>query len=43
MTTLFNDLLESGFGFILCGLFILLMFYVFKKTAKKIQKWEIFK
>ena len=41
--SLFNDLLESGFGFILCGLFILLMFYVFKKTAKKIQKWEIFK
>ena len=41
--SLFNDLLESGLGFILCGLFILLMFYVFKKTAKKIQKWEIFK
>jgi len=41
--SLFDDLLKSGFGFILSGLFILLMFYVFKKTAKKIQKWEIFK
>lgn len=41
--SLFDDLLTSGFGFILSGLFILLMFYVFKKTAKRIQKWEIFK
>ena len=41
--SLFDDLLTSGFGFILSGLFILLMFYVFKKTAKQIQKWEIFK
>lgn len=41
--SLFNDLLYSGFGFISSGLFILLMFYVFKKTAKHIQKLEIFK
>ena len=41
--SLFDDLLTSGFGFILGGLFILLMFYVFKKTVKRIQKWEIFK
>ena len=41
--SLFDDLLTSGFGFILSGLFILLMFYVFKKTAKQIQRWEIFK
>ena len=41
--SLFDDLLYSGFGFILSGLFILLMFYVFKKTAKHIQKLEIFK
>ena len=41
--SLFDDLLYSGFGFILSGLFILLMFYIFKKTAKYIQKLEIFK
>lgn len=41
--SLFDDLLTSGFGFILGGLFILLMFYVFKKTASKLKKWEIFK
>ena len=41
--SLFDDLLTSGFGFILGGLFILLMFYVFKKTANKLKKWEIFK
>ncbi len=41
--SLFDDLLMSGFGFILCGLAILLMFYIFKKTSKRIQKLEIFK
>lgn len=41
--SLFNDLLKSGFGFILCGLVILLMFYLFKKISKRVQKWEIFK
>jgi len=41
--SLFDNLLTSGIGFILVGLFILLMFYVFQKTSKRIQKWEIFK
>ena len=41
--SLFDDLLKSGFGFILCGLSILLLFYIFKKTSKHIQKLEIFK
>ena len=41
--SLFDDLLKSGFGFILCGFAILLMFYLFKKTSKHIQKLEIFK
>ena len=41
--SLFDDLLLSGFGFVVSGLFILLMFYIFKKTSKRIQKWEIFK
>ena len=36
--SLFDDLLSSGFGFILSGLAILLMIYVFKKTAQYIQK-----
>jgi len=36
--SLFDDLLMSGFGFILSGLFILLMIYVFKKTAKYLQE-----
>lgn len=41
--SLFDDLLYSGFGFILSGLAILALFYVFKKTSKRIQKLEIFK
>ena len=41
--SLFDDLLISGFGFILCGLAILLMVYCYKRTAKYIQKMEIFK
>lgn len=41
--SLFDDLLTSGFGFVLSGLSILGLFYLFKKSSKFIKKWEIFK
>ena len=41
--SLFDDLLSSGFGFILSGLMILGLFYLFKKSSRFIKKWEIFK
>lgn len=41
--SLFDDLLYSGFGFIISGFSILLLLYIFKKTSKYIKKLEIFK
>ncbi len=41
--SLFGGLLMTGFGFIFCGLFILLLVYVFKKTSKYFKNGEFFK
>ncbi len=38
----FDNLMESGAGFILCGIVVLLMLYIWKKSSKYIRKMEIF-
>ena len=38
----FGNLLISGFGFVFCGLVVLAMIYLFRKTSKYIKSMEVF-